>query len=248
MASTKQIRFQPRLRISLLSCKLCLFCTCYRPEFRELPHEFELCQPDANEEEACAANLYCCSDDPSTYDGQIPQYSGSTYKGGIPLFSEANNELSHSGMCFNIEANNFSLANRCPIPCNPQWEPSTLELVCGLGSCCLQTQQVDPDKDCVFDQSLGKWRAVTGYDLFRTDIHPQTFWSPTDHTTHQDPEGRNCQIFTQDSDPNSPANLVCYQQLTVANQRGFCHTECPCVEDLCDLKNHGAVLRCTSFE
>jgi hypothetical protein len=44
--------------------------------------------------------------------------------------------------------------------------------------------------------------------------------------------------------PNKDILADCYDQLSVANQRGFCYAQCPCIEDKCDQKNPGFVPKC----
>jgi hypothetical protein len=102
-------------------------------------------------------------------------------------------------------------------------------------------QELDPAKDCVMDSGTGLWRAVTG-----ADIPKLSTWGDK-HTTNQDPQGTSCTLFATGGGtmPKDDAALAdCYAQLTVADQRGFCYKSCPCIEDVCAMKNPGYVSPC----
>ena len=107
----------------------------------------------------------------------------------------------------------------CPIPCNPTWSTEDVASVCGVGNRCCQTVTVEPE-DCVLID--GEWRPVTG-----KDVPEHTTWAPNEHTTHQDPGGRACAELTGSTSLSDPAFRSCVDQLTVANQRGFCMPTCP---------------------
>ncbi|MCA9697056.1 MAG: hypothetical protein KC431_06000, partial [Myxococcales bacterium] len=109
-------------------------------------------------------NYLCCSDDPAAIDVNdldafvTPKYSGGGGV-GLPLFSAAANSLSKSGFCIEsgsvpINAAIVEGAVGCPIPCNPTWDAGSVAQVCGGGSVCCQTVELET-KDCAFDPSLG---------------------------------------------------------------------------------------------
>ena len=200
------------------------------------------CSPVAQDPGACPADYICCSDDPAATQGRLPNYfdGGIDDIFGLPIFSSANNALSHSGQCVDIGEFISPFTSGCPVPCNPTWEPADRERICGAGAQCCQFRQVDPIKDCVFDPVTSKWRSVHG-----TDIGTLTTWGPS-HTTNQDPAGESCNAFASGGGGPVDKEVLadCYQQLTVADRRGFCFSSCPCQEDLCDQKNPGWVPRC----
>ncbi|MBA3546973.1 MAG: hypothetical protein H0T76_10860 [Nannocystis sp.] len=200
------------------------------PSFRCNPSEAAK-DPDA----ACPDKEVCCSDDPATQGGLLPNYTASADKRfGVPIFSSNNNQLSVSGMCVEIGFPT-PLLNGCPIPCNPTWELGDVTAVCGAGVACCQVQELDPVKDCVVDPVTKKWRAVTG-----EDIGTVTKWGGV-HATNQDPQGAGCGVFAGN---DATATTDCYDQLSVANQRGFCFKACPCIEDVCAQRNLDYVPRC----
>lgn len=187
----------------------------------------------------------CCSDDPAALDLEninafVTPYYQTRGGEGTPLFSGGNNPLSKSGMCieFGSVAPAFALsdsnAQGCPVPCNPTWSGEDIEAVCGVGIFCCQTTELEPE-DCVFDEDIGNagcWRPVNGGDI---PTVPGTTnlstWAPTEHATHQDPAGLNCELFVQGLPQNIlDANMVtrddalraCWRRLSVADQRGFC--------------------------
>jgi hypothetical protein len=185
----------------------------------------------------CPGEETCCSDDPATVGAKKPNYymdgvSNAEY--GTPLFSDNNNALSSQGMC--VQTGDFAspLINGCPVPCNPLWPAGTIAEICGVAQCC-QTAELDATKDCLMVD--GRWRAVNGQDI----IAKRTGWGPA-HATNQDPFAEGCKIFSQ-NDPDSL--LDCIRQLGVADSRGFCYSlGCPCVEDVCDMKNPDWQPRC----
>ena len=202
------------------------------------------CQPTRGDAD-CAFDYVCCSDDPATTLGRLPNYffpDKLDDKYGTPIFSANNDSLSASGQCVKLGFPT-PLANGCPVPCNPTWEAARQTELCGTAVCCPFTQ-VDPDKDCVVDPDTGKWRAVRG-----TDIGTLSVWG-LQHTTNQDPTGASCKLFASGGIEGAPPDMAvladCYDQLSVADQRGFCFAAaaCPCTEDLCDQKNPGWVPRC----
>lgn len=203
-----------------------------------------VCNPNADT--ACPANYICCSDDPATTAGRIPNYYTNgqiddVY--GVPIFSGNNNPLSFWGQCVEVGGFASPFANGCPVPCNPTWAPDILTEICGISTACCPFTMLDPTKDCVMDPQSGLWRAVTGHD-----IPALTNWG-AQHTTNQDPNGASCTIFASGGGPLDQAVFEdCVAQLTVADQRGFCYDpgQCPCYEDLCAMKNPGYVLRCPS--
>lgn len=200
------------------------------------------CDPSLD---TCSEGTVCCSDDPATPGGKLPNYFNPGVvdeKYGAPLFSDANNALSSSGECLVVGGFSTPLANECAVPCNPTWTAGRIQEICGVSGGCCQRQDLDPDKDCVIDPITGHWRAVTGHDIGT----PLTTWGDQ-HTTNQDPIGAGCNIFANaGGELDEEALADCYAQLSVADQRGFCQAPgtCPCFEDLCDMKNPGWVPRC----
>ncbi|MBA3549855.1 MAG: hypothetical protein H0T76_25530 [Nannocystis sp.] len=212
------------------------------PTTGELDNPAGFCQPQAQDPAACPADYICCSDDPATVQGRLPNYYNQQVNEqyGVPIFSAMNNVLSYSGQCVDVGEFPSPLASGCPVPCNPTWSASQQDIICGAGTACCSFQLVDPNKDCVLDPDTSRWRSVRG-----TDIPALTKWGAT-HTTNQDPEGKSCTLFaTGGVDPDPMVLADCFKQLTVADQRGFCYASCPCQEDLCDMKNVGWVPRCS---
>ncbi len=212
---------------------------CFEPDFENPSFR---CNPSANGG-LCPESEVCCSDDPATIGGRVPNYYEPTRLDDIydvPIFSGANNTLSSSGMCIDVAGlPAMPFVNRCPVPCNPTWSAAEHNRVCGEMSFCCQTQELDPVLDCVNVE--GKWRAVTGADIgVQSDGKVITNWGDL-HTTNQDPFGENCTLF---SSGNNDVKEDCFDQLSVANQRGFCKESCPCVEDVCDMKNPGYIPKC----
>jgi hypothetical protein len=199
--------------------------------------------PPCNPSSDPGTNGYlCCSDDPATVDGQLPAYQGMAIAGSAPLFAEANNALSGFGMCIDVGqlAGQGLLApgvEGCPIPCNPTWPQDSIDAVCGPARVCCQTVELGP-KDCVVDESSGQYRPVTG-----DDIGLLTVWRPSDHQTHQDPNGNDC-LALAGGDTLSDFFQGCVRALGVANQRGFCMAlgpglACPDTVDACEQLNGG---------
>lgn len=182
----------------------------------------------------------CCSDDPAALDldalddPALPDYA-TLGASGTPLFSSERNAASHWGMCVrtgSVPPTN-ALPGGCPIPCNPTWAPGDIELVCGEGTICCQTAELDAS-DCVLDTELGAsgcWRPASGEDIVGLGGIEATTWSADAHASHQDPSGLGCQAFVEGVSTQAleaagverDAVLeACYRQLSVSNQRGFC--------------------------
>ncbi|HEY0135701.1 MAG TPA: hypothetical protein VGB85_16570 [Nannocystis sp.] len=206
-------------------------------------------EPCAPNNAQCPAEAVCCSDDPATVGGKLPNYFTGTVDASydVPIFSNDNNGLGTSGQCIEVGGFATPMNNGCPVPCNPTWDPARIDEICGIGEIvtCCQTAAVDPDRDCIIDPQTERWRTVTGVDI----LAGLTSWGDL-HATNQDPYGQGCGIFTAGGngmiDPSEqPALEDCYAQLTVADQRGFCFAgECPCQEDPCDMKNPDWTPRC----
>lgn len=162
----------------------------------------------------------CCSDDPAAVDGGLPVYGGGA--GASPYFADVNNGLGTSGMCVRTDdipsgaGLQAPAAFNCPLPCNPTWDDADIGTVCGIDRVCCQTRELQPE-DCIRDED-GTWRPVTGADI----VGGATRWATGEHATHQDPGGQGCSTLSGSSDPSDPAFLACIEQLTVADQRGFC--------------------------
>lgn len=210
---------------------------CPEPELQNPSFRCNPAQAVLDGDNGCPGEETCCSDDPATVGGKKPNY----YKDGVnddnygtPLFSDNNNSLSTQGMCVKTGDFQSPLINGCPVPCNPQWPAGTIAEICGTAQCC-QTQELDPNKDCIMVD--GRWRAVTGQDI----IDKRTGWGGA-HSTNQDANAAGCKVFSG----GAQASLLdCIGQLSVANQRGFCYSlGCPCVEDVCDMKNPDFVPKC----
>ncbi len=194
----------------------------------------------------CPDGEVCCSDDPATTKGRLPNYFSGTNddKYGIPIFSGANNPLSSSGMCVATDGIVSPFTTGCPVPCNPTWDTGRRDAICA-GALCCQMQELDPVKDCVLDPMTKRWRAVTGNDIGAVGVG-LTQWGPL-HTTNQDPDGAQCTVFASSGGTmpvDKAAQNDCFDQLTVANQRGFCYKSCPCIEDVCDQKNPDFAPKC----
>jgi hypothetical protein len=202
----------------------------------------------------------CCSDDPAALDlddlgaAALPRYAGKSGS-GTPLFSGTNNNLSRSGFCIDTAQVPPSAAIQdpgsgfgCPLPCNPTWSNSDIQTVCGAGTVCCQSVELD-EKDCALDPDLGDsgcWRPVTGNDIDSNafDGLKTSNWSPSAHVTHQDPNGTGCTAFITASGGNNQALSACFRRLSVADQRGFCQSGvCPLTDpayrDACERKNDG---------
>jgi hypothetical protein len=206
----------------------------------------------------------CCSDDPASLDldaldnlGALPSYGGGT---GIPLYSSINNNASSSGFCIDTGQVPLDAAvgepgpgQSCPKPCNPTWAAGDITAVCGPGTSCCASVEIQ-DLDCGFDPSLGSggcWRPVTGGDIMGLGGIDASDWSASDHATHQDPGGGGCEAFVAANAAAISASgatagevqIACFRRLTVANQRGFCQgpMDCPLANpaylDACEQKN-----------
>lgn len=210
-----------------------------------------------------AGTYVCCSDDPAAIDltdpsaPVLPTYGGGT---GIPLFSSASNDKSTSGFCIDTSQvpldaaiNEPGLGSACPKPCNPTWSPTDIATVCGAGTSCCASVEIQ-ELDCGLDMSLGDagcWRPVTGGDIQDLGGLDVSDWSSSDHATHQDPGGSGCEAFVTTNSAaladagvdTTQALLACFRKLTVANQRGFCQgpMDCPLANpayrDACEQKN-----------
>ncbi len=53
---------------------------------------------DPRQPNNCPESHFCCSDDPATEDGALPEYAGKNIAGGTPYFSGVNNALGSQGM------------------------------------------------------------------------------------------------------------------------------------------------------
>ncbi len=197
----------------------------------------------------------CCSSDPATADGALPEYEGRDITNGSPpLYADAANDAGTWGMC--VRTGDIpqgagliaAAANNCPVPCDPTWSDQDTAIVCGAGRVCCQTIELG-EKDCV--QEDGVWRAVTGEDIGNPNVVPRTNWNNVAHDTHQDPNGTVCLAYAG-GDPASDEFTTCIQGLSVASQRGFCMSlgpgqVCPSdrdpppagagYRDVCDLMN-----------
>ncbi len=217
------------------------------------------CDPSSSDCPDLGGGPYlCCSDDPAALDlGDVdstvtPKYNGGGANGvGTPLFSGTNNALSESGYCVEAVAGLFDEgAVGCPIPCNPRWGSDELTAVCGAGTSCCQTVEIEAE-DCALDPAEGDagcWRPVTGSDIEGLGGLGASDWGPSDHATHQSPGGVGCKAFVAANAASSSASesdllRACYRRLSVADQRGFClgQTECPLAQpnyrDACEQMN-----------
>jgi hypothetical protein len=210
-----------------------------------------------------SGSYVCCSDDPAALDlsdlgtPALPTYGGGT---GIPLFSSALNDASASGFCIATSQVPLDAAigepgpgQACPKPCNPTWATEDISSVCGPNTSCCASVELQ-ELDCGFDPALGDggcWRPVTGGDIMGLGGINVSDWSTSDHVTHQDPGGQGCEAFvlsqaaaisTAGVSPQD-AQIACFRNLTVANQRGFCQgaMDCPLANpayrDACEQKN-----------
>jgi hypothetical protein len=201
----------------------------------------------------CPETHFCCSDDPSTADGELPSYAGKNISGSTPLYADDANRAGTSGMCVNRDdiPPTYGLmsvaAANCPIPCNPTWSLAQVDTVCGGPTfVCCQTVEVG-EKDCVLPAGESTWRPVTGADIGENGgpdmVTPRTNWNGVAHDTHQDPNGSVCaQTFGAGTDEFNE----CIRHLTVANQRGYCMDlgpgqGCPTADmayqDICEIKS-----------
>ncbi|MEM6296427.1 MAG: hypothetical protein AAGA54_34490 [Myxococcota bacterium] len=206
------------------------------------------CNP--RQSDNCPETHFCCSDDPASVDGALPEYQNSGISGGVPYFSGLNNGLGTSGMC--VQTSEIpsgsglfeAAAANCPIPCNPTWGDDDTRAVCGNDRVCCQTVELEPT-DCILDGDT--WRPVTGVDF----AEGRSRWEAASHETHQDPGGSGCITFAQGvTDINDPALRGCVEQLSVADQRGFCMalaagqgcpTDDPGYINACDQINMGLI-------
>ncbi|MEM6292833.1 MAG: hypothetical protein AAGA54_16280 [Myxococcota bacterium] len=186
----------------------------------------------------------CCSDDPAASGGGVPGYASLGIDGGVPLFSGANNTMGTSGLCIQVAelpgGSGVAEAGNCPVPCNPTWSDEDTVAVCGPNRVCCQTRVVQPE-DCVLGDD-GSWRPATGQDI-ATGL---TTWSPAEHRTHQDPGGTGCATVAGTANVSDPAFIDCIEQLSVADQRGFCMAltpsqACPNEPNACELINMGVL-------
>ena len=162
----------------------------------------------------------CCSDDPAAVGGGLPDFAAAPAGGSAtPYFSGPNNLIGSSGVCVrtaDIPSGSGMLepeAAGCPVPCNPTWSDDDVVAICGSSRQCCQTRELQPE-DCVQDED-GTWRPASGADI----VPGQSDWAKERHATHQDPSGQSCAVLAGGSGTEFNA---CLEQLTVANQRGFC--------------------------
>lgn len=179
------------------------------------------CDPSATSTPRCPVDYTCCSDDAATFDG--PE--------GEPLFSQARNDASRSGMCVlldDIIDEGLDEPRGCPVPCNPTWDAERIADVCGEARRCCQTVDVHED-DCVFDEAEGRWRPADGRDA-EASLNGGTSWRPTAESTHQDPDFSECERLA--GDRASERFRACVRELGTASQRGYCITAdtCPAEE------------------
>ncbi len=214
---------------------------CIEPELSNPSFRCNPAEALAAGDSGCPNKEFCCSDDPATVGGKVPNY----YKDGVndakygtPLFSDLNNSLSTQGLCVELGGFDSPLVTGCPVPCNPAWDAGRISEICGTAQCC-QTQELDATKDCIMGGD-GRWHAASGADI----LAGLTKWGPA-HSTNQDPNAAGCTIFAGGS--GNPAYTDCLGQLSTAGQRGFCYSlGCPCVEDVCDMKNADWKPRCVA--
>jgi|GEM_PF-1854665 len=178
------------------------------------------------EEGVCPSSYFCCSSDPSTQAGQLPDFDGDDVATGLPYFAGNNNNLGSRGNCVHRESVReelsltAGLAAGCPIPCNPTWSTDDVEATCGVGTSCCQAADLEPT-DCIQDDpdDPQSWRPVRGSDI----LEGRTNWASIRHATHQDPGGVACEQFaTETIDLDDPGFSACVQALTVADQQGYC--------------------------
>lgn len=204
------------------------------------------CNPQ--QENNCPDTHFCCSDDPAAIGGDKPNYMGKNIPDAAdPYFSGNNNALGTSGMCVRVDdiAGQGLIelpAANCPIPCNPSWSEAWIDDVCGTSRVCCQTVELE-SSDCVLDTGTNMYRPVTG-----DDIGVLSTWTPAEHATHQDPNGKSCLALAA-GNAMSSVFQDCVRQLTVADQRGFCMalaagqacpTDQPTYIDACAARNGGA--------
>ena len=194
------------------------------------------CDPSSRSADECPEYFFCCSDDPAALGGDE----------GEPLFSRERNDRGRFGMCVRTdELRSEALAEPpgCPIPCNPRWEPSRIEEVCGASKECCQTVELHED-DCVFDDAEGRWRAADAREALGS-LDGEHGWNPTPHSTHQDPDIEACEAFAG-GDRGSDRFRECVGHLTTAAERGFCMAlgsgqQCPAEDpeyvDACEVMN-----------
>lgn len=233
---------------------------------------------DPNDSEAGCPTQYgtggtyvCCSDDPSALDpaapddAALPSYGGGT---GIPLYASRGNSRSRSGFCIDTsqvpekaQITEEGDGQGCPLPCNPTWSSGDITAVCGSGTSCCATVEIE-EADCIFDPGMGDagcYRPARGDDITGFGGTDSTKWSSSSHATHQDPNGRGCEDFVSAEGPAiaeagldpEDARLACIRKLTVANQRGYCQgaMDCPLANpayiDACEkLNTEGALAGC----
>lgn len=203
-------------------------CDCWEPTI-ESP-----CAPNGND--SCPESHQCCSDDPTTLDGRLPDYGRGLPDVSDPIFAAGGNFRGSSGVCVNTDEVPSGLSLdaplRCPLPCNPTWPDTDIEAVCGEGAACCQTVSISAE-DCVLDPTSGRWRPAAGQDALAS-LSGGDLWKPTTNSSHQDPDFDACAELA-DADRTSAIFSDCVGQLSVANQRGFCMQleggECPLPAD-----------------
>jgi hypothetical protein len=252
---------------SLYACAFAtaaVFATACDPSYGITAFRCDPSEPECPTKYGDGGTYVCCSDDPAAVDlndltaAALPTYGGGT---GTPLFSSTLNNASSSGFC--IDTTEVLKADAaigepgpgaaCPKPCNPTWASADITAVCGAGTSCCASVEIQ-ELDCGLDPDLGDagcWRPVTGNDIMGLGGIDVSDWSSSDHATHQDPAGKGCQDFIMSqagaisaagADPDETLR-ACFRSLTVANQRGFCQgaMDCPLANpayrDACEQKN-----------
>lgn len=188
----------------------------------------EPCHP-SHFDRGASTSVVCCSDDPAAPGGAPPRFDavGVGPPGAMtPLFAGPNNDEAEFGLCeFKRSSPSTSVipGSSCPIPCNPLWSQARIDDVCVLssGPVCLQHVEVRPE-DCIFVDGL--WRPIRG-----TDVAAPEDWVVDEPGTRQDPELERCRAYaTGGAGTIDSARLRdCVDQLTSADQRGFCGSTGP---------------------
>jgi hypothetical protein len=164
---------------------------------------------------------------------------------GTPIFSGNNNPLSTSGMC--VETGGFTspFPNGCPVPCDPTWDAVDAAEICGTTSKCCQMQELDATKDCVLDPATTSGARSPAPTFLQARPRGARCTRPT--RTRSAPTAC-CSRRAAAAPVAMEAFDDCLDQLTVADQRGFCYdpNKCPCIEDVCAMKNPGYALKCAA--
>ena len=199
-----------------------------------------LCQPSSSKpDKRCPDDEICCSDDPAALDfsrsrrTRTPSIRGPRrLRHSLVLGRPKRRQLLRR---VHQIGDWVALPSGCPVPCNPSWDSDSVDAICGTGTFCCQTLEVDgvglrvriPRSvtrvagDQFWRRHHGtrggldatSWFCERALDPARsrraTSARRGSWASPTRSSTDASATAGDVQV-------------ACLRRLGVANQRGFC--------------------------